>query len=127
MLILELNLMVKKKAEGSGRSSKAKGKITGDKPEEPQERQDKESRDVNSPRSIEEKPTEARDQRNQPRSEPYVSRYRSRHRRGSHSIRQGAAESDTVRGGGVLHPGGGIGDGRIDVQCQGHTIEKGKI
>ena len=83
--------MVKKKAGGSGRSSKAKGKITGDKPEEPQERQDKESREVNSPRSIEEKRTEARDQRNQPRSEPYVSRYRSRHCRGSHSIRQGGS------------------------------------
>ena len=48
MLILELYLMVKKKAEGSGRSSKAKENITDD-------------RDVNLPRSIEEKRTEARD------------------------------------------------------------------
>ena len=87
--------MVKKKAEGSGRSSKAKENIKGDKPEEPQERQDRErhpepdDRDVNLPRNIEEKRIEARDQSNQPRSEPYDSRYRSRHRRGSHSIRRG--------------------------------------
>ena len=39
----------------------------------------------------------------------------------------GTAESDTVRGCGVLDPGGRKGDGRSDVQCQGHTIEKGKI
>ena len=87
--------MVKKKAEGSGRSSKAKENITGDKPEEPQERRDGErhpepdDRDVNLPRNSEEKRTEARDHSNQPRSEPYDSRDRSRHRRGSHSIRHG--------------------------------------
>lgn len=46
---------------------------------------------------------------------------------GATVLDMGAAESDTVRGCGVLDPGGGIGDGRIDVQCQGHTIEKGKI
>ena len=50
MLKLELNLRVKKKAGGSGRSSKAKRKITGDKPEETQERQDRKSGEVNSPR-----------------------------------------------------------------------------
>ena len=46
---------------------------------------------------------------------------------GATVLDRGAAESDNVRGGGVLHPGGGIGDGRIDAQCQGHIIEKGKI
>ena len=38
----------------------------------------------------------------------------------------GGAEPDTVRGGGVLDPGGEIGAGKIDVQYPGHTIEEGK-
>ena len=93
MLILEFYPMVKKKTEGSGRSSKAKGNVKGDKPEEPQGRQDRErhpeadNRDVNLPRNSEEMRTEARDQSNRPRSEPYDSRHRSRHRRGSESVR----------------------------------------
>ena len=46
---------------------------------------------------------------------------------GATVLDMGTAESDTVRGCGVLDTGGGIGDGRSDVQCQGHTIEKGKV
>ena len=46
---------------------------------------------------------------------------------GATVLDMGTAESDTVRGCGVLDPAGEIGDGRSDVQCQGHTTEKGKI
>ena len=46
---------------------------------------------------------------------------------GARVLDQGGAEADTVQGGGVLDPGGEIGAGKIDVQCPGHTIEKGKI
>ena len=83
--------MVKKKAKNSSRLSKAKR--TGDNPEEPQGRQDRErhsepdNRDINSPKNIEEKRVEARDQSNRPRSEPYDSRHQSRHRRGTQSVR----------------------------------------
>ena len=46
---------------------------------------------------------------------------------GATVLDMGTAESDIVRGRGVSDPVGGIGDGRSDVQCQGHIIEKGKI
>ena len=46
---------------------------------------------------------------------------------GARVLDLGGAKSDIVRGRRVLNPGGGIGAGRIDVQCRGHTIEIGKI
>ena len=46
---------------------------------------------------------------------------------GARVLDLGGAEPDTVRGGGVLDPGGEIGAGKIDVQYPGHTIEEGKI
>ena len=126
--------MVRKKIKGSGRSSKPKGNSNGDKPKEPQGRQDTErhsetdNRDTNVPKSTEEKRMEARDQSNRRRSEsPTTHVVKVGTDEEARVLDPGGVEANTVRGAGGLDPEGGIRAGRIEVQSQGRIIDKRKV